>query len=454
MAEMPDYVKNFQRPPHTEIKHIKNGWYLYERFSRYDPVKKRSMKISGKLLGTFKPTGFVLSEYGLKKAATSRTEISEGREVEFLMEITGEMREALKKIFPENWVVIYTLALLQALHAGEGRFTSIKEQYQNSRLSQIYPDLVVDDKSLSGFLEFLGLQRGRLIQVFRELAGKPEECLLVEGTGESKVLALVKKDPYGPGIPLYYMRYENSRQEGIGELLYEAGDLFPKVILVGERAGEEIPYVTALDRGNPEIQGRIPEELVGFGPYIFYNEKTLAWKRVPIGDHSAYFYLDYRLLSDEMSVLALNRERGLKPDTPDLETGTFILASSLPERSGMEMFGIFRQGMLFRQFAAVFDLPSALSRCCNEEDQEDDQEDYQEEGLLFINHLSLVIRALALEKMASSDESFVSLAREILGAGKGMVLAPVFPGGLNPAVAEALAENPEELCRWMGMREA
>ena len=59
MAEKPDFVASFQKPQNTEIKHIRNNWYLYERFSRYDPVKKRSQKISGKCLGKITPDGLV-----------------------------------------------------------------------------------------------------------------------------------------------------------------------------------------------------------------------------------------------------------------------------------------------------------------------------------------------------------------------------------------------------------
>ena len=29
MAEKPDFVASFQRPQNTEIKHIRNNWYLY-----------------------------------------------------------------------------------------------------------------------------------------------------------------------------------------------------------------------------------------------------------------------------------------------------------------------------------------------------------------------------------------------------------------------------------------
>ena len=51
MTEKPDFIRNFKKPAHTEIKHIGQQWYLYECFSKYDPEVKRSRKISGKCLG-------------------------------------------------------------------------------------------------------------------------------------------------------------------------------------------------------------------------------------------------------------------------------------------------------------------------------------------------------------------------------------------------------------------
>lgn len=42
--DKPSYILNFQKPKNTEIKHINGHWYLYERYSVYDPVIKRSRK--------------------------------------------------------------------------------------------------------------------------------------------------------------------------------------------------------------------------------------------------------------------------------------------------------------------------------------------------------------------------------------------------------------------------
>lgn len=44
MAERPGWVKEFDRPRGTEIKHIRGHWYLYERRSVYDPEIGRSRK--------------------------------------------------------------------------------------------------------------------------------------------------------------------------------------------------------------------------------------------------------------------------------------------------------------------------------------------------------------------------------------------------------------------------
>ena len=37
MIVKPDFVTNFVKPKNTEIKCIRNNWYLYERLSVRDP---------------------------------------------------------------------------------------------------------------------------------------------------------------------------------------------------------------------------------------------------------------------------------------------------------------------------------------------------------------------------------------------------------------------------------
>ena len=48
-------------------KKSENNWYVYERFSKYDPAIKRSRKVSGKCLGKLTPLGLVPTQRRLVK---------------------------------------------------------------------------------------------------------------------------------------------------------------------------------------------------------------------------------------------------------------------------------------------------------------------------------------------------------------------------------------------------
>ena len=68
MAEKPGWVRDFDRPKGTEVKHIRGNWYLYERSWRYDPKIRRSRKVSGRYLGKITPKGLVPSAGGAARA--------------------------------------------------------------------------------------------------------------------------------------------------------------------------------------------------------------------------------------------------------------------------------------------------------------------------------------------------------------------------------------------------
>ena len=78
MTEKPDFVTAYPRPKNTEIKKIGNYWYVYERFSKYDPVIKRSRKVSGKCLGKLTPEGLVPTKRRLVNVSSQKaTKVSD-----------------------------------------------------------------------------------------------------------------------------------------------------------------------------------------------------------------------------------------------------------------------------------------------------------------------------------------------------------------------------------------
>lgn len=415
LTEKPDYVRNFPKPPNTEIKHIKNGWYLYEKRSEYDPTIKRTRKISGHMLGTIKPDGFVPSKYAREKmgqgssaadeasqgqgkvgggetgemgsSAGNGTSGETGREspstqerkqrgdytatvrgtkpnktvaagaVNFLYGITGRIRELLKRHFPENWIVIYTIAMIRTIYGEGGRFYRIERQYRESLLAKIYPNLVLDKESLSGFLAFLGLNREAITLFMKDLSqdAHAREYLLLDGTRiitysrqmstgqlgyDSKhrhekqinLMYLVTEDSWGIGFPSYYKQYCGSVPDvsAINDLLKEIGDTYQDVIVVGDKgtANEKacnqiidagIDYVFALKRGSSETKGLIPENPKNFGTTFYYNGRAISYCKIPKGDYNIFVYLDYQLLADEMATLYGNNEKKIDANISHIE---------------------------------------------------------------------------------------------------------------------------------------
>ena len=45
MAEKPGWVRDFDRPKGTEVKHIRGNWYPCERSWRYGPKTGQSRKV-------------------------------------------------------------------------------------------------------------------------------------------------------------------------------------------------------------------------------------------------------------------------------------------------------------------------------------------------------------------------------------------------------------------------
>ena len=69
MPEKPEYVKNYVKQKHEEIKYIRGHWYVYERQAYYDKEKKQTRRKSGRIIGTLTPDGLVPSKHRTSKDA-------------------------------------------------------------------------------------------------------------------------------------------------------------------------------------------------------------------------------------------------------------------------------------------------------------------------------------------------------------------------------------------------
>jgi hypothetical protein len=167
----------------TELRLIKGKYYLYEATSKWNSEKKRSVKITGKLLGKItEREGFVESEKALLRKQQTRFEHIQVKEYGITAAIDAlfsDTIEALKKFFPDSWQRLIGLAYGRLVYRSP--LKNMAFHYGNSYLSEQYPDVNLSGRLLSYFLRELGEDRNRIVEFCRSFK-ITEDCILFDGT--------------------------------------------------------------------------------------------------------------------------------------------------------------------------------------------------------------------------------------------------------------------------------
>lgn len=178
--EKPAYVRNYPKPINTEIKHIKNCWYLYSRMNRYDPKIKRSRKVSGICLGKITETGLIPTKRRLinPEELIINNTVDIGNSI-FYWDRTNLIREKLKLYFPDIWKEIYIISIIRATK--DSRFRRIHVHYENSILSHIYKKISFSPKYISLFLDSLGKRRNKISEYMKDCLNNTCKLILFDG---------------------------------------------------------------------------------------------------------------------------------------------------------------------------------------------------------------------------------------------------------------------------------
>src|SRR5580658_6356176 len=111
------------RKPGTELRNINGRYYLYAVSSRYDPVLKKSRKITGKILGAVtQEDGFIESDkrkLAAKAAAGFDAATLCVREYGFsgfLHQHGQSVLEKIRQYFPNHYMLIVYMAYCRLVH--------------------------------------------------------------------------------------------------------------------------------------------------------------------------------------------------------------------------------------------------------------------------------------------------------------------------------------------------
>lgn len=334
MATHPEWALAHKRTG-TELRLLNGKYYLYEVTSKWNKEKKRSQKITGKLLGTInQKDGFVEStkrKLEHKPSVISSVCIKEYGITHFMESVLTDYKEKLAKHFPRYWREILCLAYGRL--AEQSPLKNMEHHYLHSYLSELYPELDIRGKTLSVSLRELGYEREKINAFFREFAPSANDCILFDGTdilSRSSEIGLCemskcKKGTYESVInamfifsvemqlPIYYRLLNGKikdvksfklclKESGIKDAVIISDKGFYSQANIAELETEQLKYIIPLCRNNTLIDYSIIDQNNKrlFNGY-FEHEKRFIWHYcIPINENTKLFiYLDEELRTRE-----------------------------------------------------------------------------------------------------------------------------------------------------------
>jgi transposase len=182
MANHPEWAAK-HRKPGTELRFINGKYYLYEVTSKWNSEKKRSQKITGKLIGRItKEDGFIESDKAKlrkRELIVSKLCVKEFGICAFINNYLGDYVELLAKYFPQHSDIILTLAYCRLIY--QSPLKNAEFHYLHSYLSETYPNLPLSSKNLTTLMREIGVQRNRIVAFFHEF-NFSDDNIIFDGT--------------------------------------------------------------------------------------------------------------------------------------------------------------------------------------------------------------------------------------------------------------------------------
>ena len=179
---IPDWVKQIERPKSTEVRFINNQFYVYEIRSKWDPKKKRSKKITGKLIGKITSDGFKSNKNKQPTLSQLLKEINpsvkEYGMTYFINNHLSDLTSKIKFYFPDIWQSI--LACTYARFSYNSPMKNIYDYYNQSFLSENM-EAQTDPKEIRDLFKLLGNRREQIINFFKSY-NSPGQTILIDGT--------------------------------------------------------------------------------------------------------------------------------------------------------------------------------------------------------------------------------------------------------------------------------
>lgn len=166
----------------NEVRLIGGHYYVYEVSSKWDDVKGRPKKTTGKCIGKIDPQlGFIANKYYIDTyhQPVIESHVRHYGAVEMFRQLGKDIAQELRNCFPDIFRQIEVFALLRLVFASTGK--TMKYDYEHSWLCNVYPDIGVCDSSVKRMLEKLSMRQDAMTRFMKSFVETGHE-LIFDGT--------------------------------------------------------------------------------------------------------------------------------------------------------------------------------------------------------------------------------------------------------------------------------
>jgi transposase len=412
-TQYPDWVEK-HRKKGTNISCIGGKYYLYSVSSKWNKEKGRAQKKTDAYLGKITEEGFVPKSEKKPKEKPVVT-VKEYGATKAVIELGSDILEKLRDKFGVSGEVVFAIAVSRLIE--QCPFKRTQNQYVNSYVSEILPDLKLTPKDISLFMKDFGGKRAEMVEFMQGFIGN-DANILFDGTAivsNSDKLSVnrIGYNANGNWNPQFNLMYAFSADEmqpayyrvisgcvrdvtALSLTLKESG--MSNGIIVGDKgfssednfkeiAAAGIKYIIPLRRNSSEIDYTAFKcgSKSAFSGHFMFKGRPIWFT----GDRNVYSFLDPDLKADEERSYLSAIERKAEGYTiqkfheKQHEFGSITLKSNAG-KTAKETYLLYKQR---REIEQSFDFLKNLL----DQDKSYMQSENSLESWAFINHIALLL---------------------------------------------------------------
>lgn len=429
MSSHPDWVLAYKRPG-TELKQINGRYYLYSVSSEWDKERKRTRKISGKLLGSIREDGFQpAGERALKPSVSSgrRPDYSTVSVKEYGLSYLVEQHmedlvTKLREFYPEVWQTLLGIVYCRLMN--QAPLNQMPLLLAHSYLSVSLSKMAQNDKQIALCLRDVGRDRQTSLRFMRSFITEGQHLLfdLTHLNSQSQQMDLAAEGPlgkkgFGSNIGLLYL-FSVEKQEPVyyrlvpGNIrdvaalslsIQESGVKDATVITdkgfysaananILQKSG--LRFIAPLKRDNKLIDAqKLAENTLKIADNYFLFEGRIIWYATPTLDsnqRTLFLFVDSALKTqEEKDYLSRLSNKKNKYTTQNFHKkrpffGLIALITNIPNPKPQDIYLAYKNR---NNIEIMFDILKNIL----EADKSHMQNEETFHGWMFANHLALII---------------------------------------------------------------